>query len=1221
MKLLVKFESQSNRVKGIAFHPKRPWVLVSLHNGAIQLWDYRMGTLLEVFEEHEGPVRGIAFHPTQDIFCSGGDDRKLKVWSITTRRCLFTLTGHADYIRTVSFHHELPWILSASDDQTLRIWNWQSRNGIATLTGHNHYVMCGKFHPSQDLIASACLDLTIRVWDFSALRQKYSAPESSHYQQDELKRMMVGSSDAFGSPDVVVKFILEGHTKGVNWVDFHPTLPLLVSGGDDRQVKLWRMSEQRAWEVDTCRGHYNNVSCVVFHPRQELLISNSEDRSIRVWDMSKRTLLQTFRRETDRYWVLAVHPHLNLFAAGHDGGLMVFKLERERPAMAISQDTMVYIRENHVRVHNFSTGSDQPIITLRKQSGQYFIPPRTLTFNPVDKTVILSSESDGGVHFELFRSGARNDDPAAGLKGSGHSAIFVSRNRFVVLDKEKNQLDVRDMDAKTVKTIQLSSTIENIFAAPGGNLILSSSKNVILYDVTQKKELATLQVSDVKYVVWSPDNSQVALLSKHHITIAIKEFEQQCQIHETIRVKSGSWDPIGVFIYTTLNHIKYLLPQGDIGIICTLDQPIYVTRVKGQNIHYLDRKSKPQIAVIDPAEYKFKLALIKHDYDQVIHAIRNSNLVGQSIIAYLRKKGYSEIALHFIKDERTRFELALECGNLEAALTSAKEIDSDTCWVKLAREALVHGQVQTVITCYQRLRSFDRLTFLYFITGDIEKVKKMQEIAEKREDFQAIYQNSIYLGDASARVKVLRQSGQNALAYLSAKNASLNDLAEEIAAECEISPEVLAKLPQTGEFLAPPTPAQSSPANENWPTLNVSKGVFDRFLSSMEYGQVTGGGLADDDGLDDDLANGWGDDLEDSERPTSKEVHVNDDGENEEGWGLEEDLEISDAIGAELVNGVQNTEFTMPQKGISQLSKWARNSPLAADHVAAGAFESAMQLLNRQLGIVNFVPLKPHFLNLAAASQVYLVANPGMGSLSSSLRRNVDETNPNDIRPVQLIQLPHVIGLLKEGYKLFKANKLPEALTKFSETLQLIPLLIVSTSDEQEEVQQMLGICREYIIGLQMEQARRELAQSDPSAIQRGLELAAFFTHCELDPQHLLLALRLAMTTAFKAKNFVTAASFARRLLELGPSQQLAKQARDIQTVSERTPHDEVPLDYDQFNPFVVCARSFTPIYQGSQSLKCPFCSASYKPDTADLICSVCQLSQIDAPATGLRNL
>ena len=39
-------------------HPNRPWILASLHNGVIQLWDYRMCTLLDRFDEHDGKWLG-----------------------------------------------------------------------------------------------------------------------------------------------------------------------------------------------------------------------------------------------------------------------------------------------------------------------------------------------------------------------------------------------------------------------------------------------------------------------------------------------------------------------------------------------------------------------------------------------------------------------------------------------------------------------------------------------------------------------------------------------------------------------------------------------------------------------------------------------------------------------------------------------------------------------------------------------------------------------------------------------------------------------------------------------------------------------------------------------------------------------------------------------------------------------------------------------------------
>jgi coatomer protein complex subunit alpha (xenin) len=84
------------------------------------------------------------------------------------------------------------------------------------------------------------------------------------------------------------------------------------------QVKLWRMNDTKAWEVDTLRGHVNNVSCVIFHPKQELIISNSEDKSIRVWDIAKRTCVHTHRREHDRFWIQAVCTHLQPFATSQN---------------------------------------------------------------------------------------------------------------------------------------------------------------------------------------------------------------------------------------------------------------------------------------------------------------------------------------------------------------------------------------------------------------------------------------------------------------------------------------------------------------------------------------------------------------------------------------------------------------------------------------------------------------------------------------------------------------------------------------------------------------------------------------------------------------------------------------------------------------------------------------------------------------------------------------
>ncbi|SCZ99345.1 BZ3500_MvSof-1268-A1-R1_Chr3-1g05959 [Microbotryum saponariae] len=692
MQMLTKFESKSNRVKGIAFHPRLTLLAASLHSGSIQLWNFQMGVLVDRFEEHD--VRGISFHSTQPLFCSGGDDYKIKVWNYKTRRCLFTLHGHLDYVRSVYFHHEHPWILSASDDQTIRIWNWQSRQCIAILTGHNHYIMCAQFHPKEDYVVSASMDQTVRVWDISGLRKKNTTAQPLSFEE-QIQRANSGQADLFGNTDAVVKYVLEGHDRGVNWATFHPTMPLIVSCGDDRQIKLWRMSDTKAWEVDTCRGHFNNVSVALFHPKHELIISDSEDKTIRVWDLSKRTAVQTFRRENDRFWVLTAHPELNLFAAGHDSGLIVFKLDRERPAFSVHGNTLFYVRDKFVRAHDLTTGSDASVISVRRLGSQ-FVQPRTLSYNPAERAVIVTSPADNGL-YELVHlpkdvgSGEVRDSASEGRRGTGSSALFVARNRLAVLDKTAQTIEIRDLENSITKTIKCPVQTNDIFFGGTASLLLSCPASVVLFDIQQQKIIAELATPLVKYAVWSNDNSMVALLSKHTIMIANKTLGQSAMVHETIRIKSGAWDDSGIFIYSTLNHIKYALPQGDNGIIKTLEQPVYLTRVKGKVVHCLDRNAKPRAIAIDPTEYRFKLALMRKNYDEVLHIIRTSNLVGQSIIAYLQKKGFPEIALHFVQDKTTRVDLAIECGNLDVALEMAKALEREEIWARLGQQALKQG--------------------------------------------------------------------------------------------------------------------------------------------------------------------------------------------------------------------------------------------------------------------------------------------------------------------------------------------------------------------------------------------------------------------------------------------------------------------------------------------------------------------------------------------------
>lgn len=1310
--MLTKFESKSARVKGLAFHPVRPWVCASLHNGVIQLWDYRVGTVIDRFEEHDGPVRGVDFHATEPLLVSGGDDYKIKVWDYKLRRCLFTLLGHLDYIRTVQFHTSFTWILSASDDQTLRLWDFARRTCLSVLTGHNHYVMCAAFHPTDDLIVSASLDQTVRVWDTTGLRKKQTgeaaAAAAGHHengggssnnplnkalavQQRAAAQGLNVQAELFGTNDVVVKYVLEGHDRGVNWAAFHPTLPLLASAADDRQVKLWRMSETKAWEVDTLRGHANNVSCCLFHPKHDLVVSNSEDRSIRVWDVSKRVGVQTFRREGDRFWILAAHKTQNLLAAGHDSGMIVFKLERERPAACYgpAPGMLYYVRGRELFLHDYgrgdasgSGGVDVPITSLRRMGQQAQTDgigsaPRFLAYNhhnPGEGNILVTSDVDGGsyelVTFSLTNaSGTVTDGKRGSCLGPG---VFLGRNRFAVLDRQR-QIVIKNMQNETTKRVQppVPNVDGLLDGGASGRVLLRAEDRAVLFEVQSRRVLGEITAPKIKSLVWSPDGSKVAILCKYGVVIADRQLEQLCSISDNVRIKSGAWDvsPTGgtaseLFIYTTLHHVKYCLPSGDTGTIRTLDQPLYAMRAVKDQLFCLDREARPRVIAMDTTEARFKLALANKRYGKVMHMVRHSRLCGRAIVAYLQSKGFPEVALHFVREPRTRFRLALACGNIEAAMESAFSLEQAgnkdssggggvtvsgrDIWGELGSEALRQGNHQVVEMSYQRNKDFDRLSFLYLITGDTEKLRKMLKISNMRADIMGRYHNALLLGDAAERVRVLEESGNLPLAFICATLHGLPEDAERIKITIETNggtTEGLLEKVQSadpkafGRLLQPPTPIFRC---DNWPTLEVQKTTLEDLSAAQgpdagddEYGAVDAGAQAaadtgaDWDAMDEDVDGGaggtgaaaaagedldfggdddmgdWGDDLDelgDLGGPPAATKPVDE---------MADLSEVGDEIG----------DFKMPTAGRPAAACWVANSSHAADHIAAGAASSALQLLNRQIAVSDFAVVKESMMNCYLASMMSVPGVPGSASLSIPLLRN-DSSGPpeNDSLPRTPLKLSDMVAGIRNGYRFFQGGKFNDAKAAFATVLTQIPLVVTETKAEANEMKEMLTICREYITSIRIKGAMSEAAENPV----RATELSAYFTHCQLLPVHLLLALRSAMGTAFKHKNFIVAAGFARRLLELPDmaserNADLRVKATKVLQKSEQMARNEHQINYDDSKTFVIDCRDFNPIYSGDKKVECSYCGSAYADEgMSHKLCLTCSFCAVGIKTIGL---
>jgi len=1016
------------------------------------------------------------------------------------------------------------------------------------------------------------------------------------------------------------------------------------------------MSDTKAWEVDTMRGHTNNVSCCLFHPKHELIVSNSEDRSIRVWDMSKRVGVQTFRREADRFWILASHKEQNLLAAGHDTGMIVFKLERERPAMTVPPQTgkLYFVRGRELICYDYASSREVPVANLRRP-GQYAQTDgignsaRYLsynTYNPNEGNVLVSSDVDGGnyelVTFNLSNSNSGN--LSEGKRGNSLGpAVFVARNRFAILDKSRN-IVIKNLENETTKKITPPvPTVDMLFnGGAAGRILLRSEDKLILFEQQSRRVLGEISAPKLKQVCWASDLSKIALICKYGVLLVDKNLDQIASISETVRVKSGAWDSTNnIFVYTTLNHIKYALTNSDVGIIRTLDAPIYITKVHKKQLYCLDREGKNRTIAIDTTEAIFKLALEHKRYGQVMEMVRNSRLCGEAIIAYLQKKGFPEVALHFVREPKTRFQLALACGNIEAALETALELSSDTTdhWDRLGAEALRMGNVTIAEMTFQRTKDFDRLSFLYLLTGNTDKLRKMLKISESRNDSMGRYHNSLFLGDAAERVRVLEASGNINLAYYSAAIHGLAEEAERLKGVLEETGQEIPELPASAQLLQPPTPINRG---DNWPTKPVKKTTLEDIGEPGEYyddavddfipggddegmdgghddddwgdadrGGASGGGggggggdaFGGDDDLDfgDDGDDGWGDDLDLGDDEPKKNTSIHDDNN---------------------MDGIDAGFFKMPTMGKPTATHWVSNSSHASDHAAAGSMETAMNLLNRQIAVKNFDQLKGDLINSYIGAHASLPCFPLSSSTNISFQRNDKTADPGSTSlPIQTFTLKATNSLLKSAYKLFQGGKFAEALLAFGDVIRKVPLVVVSSKEEANELKEYLSVAREYITAIRVKNASGETGDN----LQRNNELAAYLTHCNLLPPHLLLVLRSAMVTSFKVKNFILAASFARRLLELpdinsAKNAELKSKAGKVLQKAEQMGKNEHNVNYDPNTPFVIDCYSFTPIYKsrGDTSLECAFCKSNYGENMRGKSCLTCGISEVGASTIGL---
>ncbi|XP_074605413.1 connector of kinase to AP-1 [Brevipalpus obovatus] len=336
-------KSHFDCVRSLRFHAEEPLLVTCSQDETLKLWNLSRTSPpsnkgkqqasqgattfdLEPIHTYRGHTSAVlSLELINNTIYSGAQNGELFIWLIPSNIANIdpfdnynpllmagSLIGHTDAIWSIV---SLPStgsgdiICSASSDLSIKVWSSSSKKCIKNITWQDNNVRptclasilphCSVENSSSaSLLAASFTDGSISIYDI----------ESSNINQPALTLKSENSSR-------------------INSITVHPTMPIMVSAHQDRQIKFWDLSSGKC--VHEMVAHLDEVTCVACDPNGLHLLSGSHDCSVRLWDFDNRTCIQEITSHRKKFdeaiFDVTFHPTKPFFAsAGADALVKVF---------------------------------------------------------------------------------------------------------------------------------------------------------------------------------------------------------------------------------------------------------------------------------------------------------------------------------------------------------------------------------------------------------------------------------------------------------------------------------------------------------------------------------------------------------------------------------------------------------------------------------------------------------------------------------------------------------------------------------------------------------------------------------------------------------------------------------------------------------------------------------------------------------------------------------